>query len=102
MSKEVRVIRSDDLLALLAEYDHGSWEEVGESVLQTLADTIGEQELAAMSWQQLIRLGYRNGAGHLLMAILADELHVELIPNCKTLKNLKSLVEQVTGDVPEE
>jgi len=71
-------------------------------VLQVLADTVGEKELAAMSWQQLVRLGYRNGAGHLLMAILAEELYVELVPTCKTLANLQALIEKATDSVPEE
>ena len=97
MSKEVRIIRADDLKALIDEYDASSWADVGESVLQVLREVVGEEKLAAMSWQELIRLGYRQGAGHLIIAMMAGEQFLELVSKGKAFAKFKALTDPVYG-----
>ncbi len=94
MSKEVRIIRADDLKALVDEHDARSWAEVGESVLQVLQEVIGEEKLATMSWQELIRLGHRQGAGHLVIALMNGEQFLELVTKGKAFAQFKALSDQ--------
>jgi len=94
MSNEVRIIQSDDLKALIDEYDASSWARLGEAVLRTLKDVIGEEKLAAMSWQELVRLGYRHGVGQLVIAQAAGEQHLLLTSKHKAFAKFKALADK--------
>ncbi|MCL5282851.1 MAG: hypothetical protein M1376_23450 [Planctomycetes bacterium] len=80
MGDEMRIWRSDDLGALINEYTDASWQVVGEAVLEVLHETVGPEELAEMTPEELVQWGYAQGAGHLIMAMLAREVRLDLIP----------------------
>ncbi len=80
MCDEMQIWRSDDLGTLIREYTDASWQAVGEAVLQVLYETISPEELAEMTPEELVHWGYAQGAGHLIMALLAGEVRLDLIP----------------------
>ncbi len=79
MGDEMRIWRSDDLGTLISEYADASWQAIGEAILEVLHETIGPEELAEMTPEELVHWGYAQGAGHLIMALLAREVRLELI-----------------------
>ena len=97
MSRELRVIRADDLKAMIEEYDISSWNELSESILQVLEEVIGVEALATMPWQELIRHGYRMGIGHLILSLLSGELKLELLTKGKAYAKLKAITDQIDG-----
>ncbi|MCL5279986.1 MAG: hypothetical protein M1376_08785 [Planctomycetes bacterium] len=89
MGDEMRIWRSDDLGTLISEYADASWQAVGEAVLEVLHETIGPEELAEMTPEELVHWGYAQGAGHLIMALLAREVRLDLIPTQKRVRKMR-------------
>ena len=78
MSEDMHILRSDDLGALIREYVEQSWQAVGAAVLEVLRETPDPERAAAMTPEDWIHQGYMQGAGHLIMALLAGEVRLEL------------------------
>jgi hypothetical protein len=78
MKDELYILRSDDLGALIREYADHSWQSVGEAVLEVLQETLDPQDAAALTPQEWVYQGYVQGVGHLIMALLAQEVRLEL------------------------
>ncbi len=89
MGDEMRIWRSDDSGTLISEYAGASWQAVGEAILQVLHETIGPEELAEMTPEELVHWGYAQGAGHLIMALLAREVRLDLIPTQKRVRKMR-------------
>ncbi len=89
MGDEMRIWRSDDLGTLISEYTDASWQAVGEAVLQVLDETIGSEELAEMTPEELVHWGFAQGAGHLIMALLAGEVRLDLIPTPGRVRKMR-------------
>ena len=80
MSDEMRIWRSDDLGALIRDYTDASWQTVGAAVLEVLHETIDAEELAEMTPEELVHLGFAPSSGHLIIALPACEVRLDLIP----------------------
>ncbi len=80
MGDEMRIWRSDDLGALIRDYTDASWLTVGAAVLEVLHETMDAEELAEMTPEELVHWGFAQGAGHLIIALLAGEVRLDLIP----------------------
>ena len=74
----MHILRSDDPGALIREYADSSWQSVGEAVVEVLQETLDPQEWAEMTPEELIHQGYVQGVGHLIIALLAREVRLEL------------------------
>jgi hypothetical protein len=77
MSDDMQIFRSDDLGALIREYADRSWEAAGDVVMEVLEETLDPQQAAAMTPRDWVRLGFQQGAGHLILALAAGEVRLE-------------------------
>lgn len=102
MGDEMRIWRSDDLGILISEYTDASWQAVGEAVLQVLHETIGPEELAEMTPEELVHWGYAQGAGHLIMTLLAREVRLDLIPTRERAKKMRWPMDRQPNIAPED
>lgn len=102
MGEEMRIWRSHDLGTLINEYTDASWQAVSEAVLQVLHKTIGPEELAEMTPEELVHWGYAQGAGHLIIALLAREVRLDLIPTQKRAKKMRRPMGRRPNIAPED
>ncbi len=79
MADEMQIFRSDDVAALIREYADQSWEAAGDVVMEVLEETLDPQQAAAMTPRDWVRLGFHQGAGHLILALGGGEVRLEVI-----------------------
>jgi hypothetical protein len=89
MGEEMRIWRSDDLATLINEYTDASWQAIGKEILEVLHETIDSEDLAEMTPEELVHWGYAQGAGHLIMAMFAREVRLDLIPRQKRGRRMR-------------
>jgi hypothetical protein len=102
MGEEMRIWRSDDLGTLISEYTDASWQAVGEAVLQVLHETTGPEELAEMTPEELVHWGYAQGAGHLIMALLAREVRLDLISTRERVQKIRRPMGRRPNTAPDD
>ena len=78
MQQRKRVIRADEVGALVSAASEWSWSETRRSVLEVLEEQYGPEALANLSPEELVEFGYAQGVGHVIMQLVAGELHPEL------------------------
>ncbi len=78
MSNDTHIFRSDDLGALIREYADQSWQAAGDGIMEVLQETLDPQEADRMTPQEWVYQGFKQGAGHLIMALVAQEVRLEL------------------------
>lgn len=78
MDQERFIVRADDLGELVAEYAGSSWERVREAVLEVMEEDHFGEDLHITRPEDLVAYGYRQGVGHVIMALVAGEARFEL------------------------
>jgi hypothetical protein len=100
MKDELHILRSDDLGALIREYADRSWQGVGETVMEVLQETLDPQDAADMTPQEWVYQGFVQGAGHLIMALLAQEVRLELTGPQGRIEQIERALRRRQASIP--
>ncbi len=84
--QEIDIVLSDKIGDLVQEVRTKSWGKTADSVLEILKETHGPEALENMSPEELIHWGYCQGAGHVIIALVAGELRVKYTGTVAQLK----------------
>ncbi len=77
MGNDLHIFRSDDLEALIRAYTDESWQDAGDVVMEVLQEKLDPPQAAALTPEDWVRHGFVQGAGHLILALLAGEVRLE-------------------------
>ncbi len=78
MDDEMQIFRSDDIGALIREYADRAWEPAGDEMMEVLEEMPDPQTAAQRTPQEWVYQGFVQGTGHLILALLAGEVRLEL------------------------
>ncbi len=78
MDDEMQIFRSDDIGALIREYADQAWEAARDGMMEVLQETPDPQTAAQRTPQDWVYQGFVQGTGHLILALLAGEVRLEL------------------------
>jgi hypothetical protein len=88
------IVRADNVGDLISEYTTISWACARESVLELMAEEYPSDGPQATVPEDLVEFGYRQGVGHVLMALMAGEARFELTAPPKPARRRKKTVRE--------
>jgi hypothetical protein len=89
MATDRFIVRTDNVGDLISEYTTISWACARESVLELMAEEYLSDDPQAATPEDLVEFGYRQGVGHMLMALMAGEARFELTAPPKPVRRRK-------------
>jgi hypothetical protein len=94
MARDRFIVRTDNVGDLISEYTTTSWASVRESVLELMAEEYLSEDPQTVAPEDLVEFGYRQGVGHVLMALMAGEARFEFTAPAKPARRRKKNVRE--------